>query len=177
VAQKKRRQSVRRGRGARGRTRPAAAVAAEILVVLNGIRRLDRGLRLAAREVQAATGLSAAQLFVLEHLTDSPAASLSDLAARTMTDRSSVSVVVDRLVAGRLASRVASREDRRRAEVRITAAGRAILDRAPPAPTDVLLTGLRGLSAASVRRLGTTLAELNAILGFREAHLLFSDAE
>lgn len=174
---RKRRHSARRRRASRASGRSGPSVSADTVVVLNGIRRLDRGLRLAAREVQSATGLSAAQLFVLEHLAESPAASLSELAARTMTDRSSVSVVVDRLVAARLARRVASRDDRRRAEVRIAAAGRAILERAPPAPTDVLLLGLRRLSAASVRRLGSTLAELNALLGFREAELLFSDSD
>jgi DNA-binding MarR family transcriptional regulator len=149
-----------------------------VVDVLNGIRRLDRGLRVAAREVQRATGLSAAQLFVLEQLVKAPGASLNDLATLTLTDRSSVSVVVDRLVAAGLASRSPSREDRRRAEVHITAAGRKILDRAPPAPTDLLLAGLRKLSSSRRRSLGIALTELNQRLGFRDAQMLFaSDAD
>ena len=154
------RRSRRRRSGAAGRTDATT-------VVLNGIRRLDRGLRVAAREVQRATGLSAAQLFVLEQLVKAPGASLNELAALTLTDRSSVSVVVDRLVAAGLASRGTARDDRRRAEVRITPAGRAILHRAPPAPTDLLLSGMKQLSRESLTRLGTTLSELNEALGFR----------
>ena len=157
----------RRRSGAAGRTDATT-------VVVNGIRRLDRGLRVAARDVQRSTGLSAAQLFVLEQLVKAPGASLNDLAALTLTDRSSVSVVVDRLVASGLASRGTARDDRRRAEVRITPAGRAILNRAPPAPTDLLLSGLRQLSRPSLARLGTTLTELNEALGFREAKMLFA---
>ena len=156
-----------------GRTR-ARDVAKDTANVVNGIRRLDRGLRVAAREVQRTTGLSAAQLFVLEQLQRAPGASLNELAAMTLTDRSSVSAVVDRLVATRLASRGTAAGDRRRAEIRMTAKGRAILARAPRAPTDLLLAALRRLSRASVRRLGVTLAELNAVLGFREAEMLFA---
>ena len=142
--------------------------------VLNGIRRLDRGLRLAARDVQRATGLSAAQLFVLEQLVKAPGASLNELAALTHTDRSSVSAVVDRLVAAGLATRAAARDDRRRAEVRITAGGRAILHRAPPAPTELLLSGLKRLPRASLEQLGVTLSALNEALGFHEADMLFA---
>lgn len=166
MPERKRRPRPRRS-GAAGRTDATT-------VVVNGIRRLDRGLRVAARDVQRATGLSAAQLFVLEQLVKSPGSSLNDLAALTLTDRSSVSVVVDRLVASGLASRAAARDDRRRAEVRITAAGRAILHRAPPAPTDLLLAGLKRLSRTSLEQLGATLNRLNRALGFRQAEMLFA---
>lgn len=152
--------------------RPAATVNVH---VINGIRRLDRGLRVAAREVQRATGLSAAQLFVLEQLLRWPGASLNELAALTMTDRSSVSAVVDRLFAAGLVTRQPSKQDRRRAEVRITPAGRRVLDRAPPAPTDLLLRALRRLPETSLRRLGRDLAQLNHALGFRDAAMLFTD--
>ena len=145
--------------------------------VLDGIRRLDRGLRLAAREVERATGLSAAQLFVLEHLARGPAASLSELAARTLTDRSSVSAVVDRLVSRRLVERVISAGDRRRAEVRITRAGRARLERAPRAPTDLLLAAVARLSSRDVHALAGLLRKLNAELGFEEAGFLFENGE
>lgn len=143
-------------------------------VVVNGIRRLERGLRIAARNVQRATGLSAAQLFALVQLVKAPGASLNELAALTMTDRSSVSVVVDRLVASGLATRSPAHDDRRRAEIRITAAGRAILRRAPPAPTDLLLAGLKHLSRRNQEQLGVTLNALNEALGFHEAEMLFA---
>jgi DNA-binding MarR family transcriptional regulator len=142
-------------------------------VALDGIRRLDRGLRLAARDVERSTGLSAAQLFVMSNLASAPAASLSELATRTMTDRSSVSVVVDRLVAAKLVERVTSEGDRRRAEVRLTRVGRRRLERAPAPPTDRLLRAIARWESADVRRLGALLRRLNAQLGFAESGLLF----
>ena len=144
-------------------------------LVVNGVRRLDRGLRLAAREVERVTGMSAAQLFVLEQLAREPASSIGDLAARTMTDRSSVSVIVDRLAAKRLVTRVTSEGDRRRFEVRITRAGRTVLERAPTPPTDLLIAALESMPVARTRRLGEVLAALNAKLGFEEAGMLFEE--
>lgn len=146
---------------------------AAMALALAGVRRLDRGLRLAARQVERETGLSAAQLYVLEQLREAPAMSLTELARRTFTDRSSVSAVVDRLVAARLAHRAADRSDRRRAELRITPRGRRMLARAPAAPTVLLLRALATLPRARRQALGRALAELNEALGFDAAGLLF----
>lgn len=141
--------------------------------VLQGIRRLDRGLRLAARRGERETGLSAAQLFVLERVSETPALSLSELAARTITDRSSVSAVVDRLTEAGLVQREVSAGDRRRQEIHITTAGRRRLRHAPAAPTDLLLAALRRWPRSKAMRLGRMLAELNEALGFEEAAMLF----
>ena len=153
--------------------RQARAADASVAQVVAGIRRLDRGLRLAARTVERDTGLSAAQLFVLQHLDDAEPLSLNELATRTFTDRSSVSVVVDRLVDAGLVSRTTDPDDRRRARIRITAKGRRVLARAPAAPTDLLLAALRQLPASVVRPLGSSLARLNAALGFTQEEMLF----
>lgn len=165
-------------RRTRQRRKPAPKhrrASAEIIVVIDGIRRLERGLRLAAREVERATGISAAQLFVLEQLVSESPASVSELARRTLTDRSSVSVVVDRLVASGYAGRRPSRADRRRLEISITPKGRRLLDGAPIPPTDLLIAALQRLQRAHVARLGTELARLTAELQFEEARLLFED--
>lgn len=140
---------------------------------LAGVRRLERGLRLAARQVERVTGLSAAQLFVLEHLDGAEGLSLNELAARTFTDRSSVSAVVDRLVEAGLARRSVDPRDKRRAQVRITRRGRSVLEQAPAAPTDLLLRGLAGLSRRRLQSLGESLAALNDALGFVSAEFLF----
>lgn len=142
-------------------------------LALAGVRRLDRGLRLAARQVERETGLSAAQLFVLEHLDDVTGLSLNELADHTFTDRSSVSAVVDRLVDAGLARRSADPDDKRRANIRITRRGRGVLDRAPAAPTQLLLRGLAQLAPAERRSLARTLARLNDELGFVATNMLF----
>ncbi len=145
--------------------------------VLAGIRRLERGLRLAAGDAERATGLSAAQLFSLEKLAEMPAASITVLAARTHTDRSSVSAVVDRLVAAGLVSRNASASDRRRSETRITRKGKAVLARAPKSPTAALLRALGQLPEAKVRQLANGLSALNEQLGYTETAMLFDDED
>lgn len=165
----------RRARGAASRRTEAPSD--DIAEVVRQVRRLDRGLRLAAREVEAAVGASAAQLFVLEQLAGVQAASIGELAERTMTDRSSVSTVVDRLAARGLVARRPSAADRRRAEVRVTAAGRALLARAPKPPTARLVEALASLAPAVVTQLAASLAGLNGAMGLGDAPapLLFSD--
>ena len=162
-----------------GRTRqtPAGRRRKPLEDVVNQVRRLDRGLRLAAREVEAAVGASAAQLFVLAQLAEVPFASIGELAGRTMTDRSSVSTVVDRLAARGLVVRTTSPTDRRRSDVRVTPAGRALLARAPAPPTARLLGALESLPPSVVTQLATNLRRLNDALGLDSARapLLFSD--
>lgn len=67
--------------------------------------------------------LSLAQLFVLQELDKREAQSLNELAERTATHQSSVSVVVRRLVERGLVTWVADTEDRRRVQLAVTPAG------------------------------------------------------
>ncbi len=154
-------------------SRDHAAVATSI----DAFRRILRALRLSAREVQSASGLTAAQLFVLSALADGVPLSLNELAERTMTDRSSVSAVVDRLGERGLLVRRQSQRDRRRAEVALTARGRAIVRRAPPAPTSLLIGGLEAMPALRLRQLSTALTTLIAEMGVADgaATMLFED--
>lgn len=65
---------------------------------LDAIRRILRVLRRSSRLSQREYGIGSPQLFVLQRLADSPASSIKELAERTYTHQSSVSVVVRRLV-------------------------------------------------------------------------------
>ena len=91
-----------------------------IRTVMDGLRRIVRDLRLSARDAERGAGISGAQLFVLQTLSESSAQSLNDLADRTLTDQSSVSVVVKRLVERKLVARKPSEEDGRRVELSLT---------------------------------------------------------
>lgn len=143
--------------------------------VLSGVRRLERGLRLAAHDAERDAGVSAAQLFCLEKLAEGAAPSIADLAARTLTDRSSVSVVVDRLAAAGFVKRSPSRGDRRRSETRITRQGRAVLAGAPLSPTAALVRALERLPQSRVGQLAAALAMLNDELGYTDAAMLFEE--
>jgi DNA-binding MarR family transcriptional regulator len=150
-----------------------AAVAASV----DSLRRVLRALRVAARDTLATTGVSAAQLFVLGALVDGEEASLSDLAQRTMTDRTSVTAVVDRLVQGGLVTKATSREDRRRASIRITPKGRTVLRGAPRPPTALLVEALERVEPAELRRLERGLRALTQAMGIdgEPAGMLFED--
>ncbi len=105
---------------------PAAARA-----LLDALQAVARELRLTERRGRAPLGLPPAQLRALRELAGRPAPSLAELAERTHTDPSSASVVVQRLVERGLVVRADSERDRRRTELRATAAGRALVARAP----------------------------------------------
>jgi DNA-binding MarR family transcriptional regulator len=140
------------------------------------LRRIVRALRVSARSAEKATGLSGAQVFVLQKLAEAPAASLGDLALRTATDQSSVSVVVSRLVERRLVARHASKKDARRVEIRLTEAGRRVLRRSPRVMQDQLLEGLARMSRKSLRTLGVALGELVAEMNLDgEVAMFFED--
>ncbi|HLK11986.1 MAG TPA: MarR family transcriptional regulator [Candidatus Binatia bacterium] len=132
----------------------------ELRAVMDALRRLVRALRLSARAAEKAIGISGAQLFVLQQLAAAPAESLGALAARTHTDQSSVSVVVRRLVERGLVARRSATADARRIEIALTAAGRALLRRAPEPAQTRLLDALQRLSPPRRRVLARALAEI-----------------
>jgi DNA-binding MarR family transcriptional regulator len=133
--------------------------------ILDAIRRLVRHLRLADRAAQSELGISGAQLFVLAEVGKTPAMSLNDVAARTRTDQSSVSVVVSRLVDAGLITRGRDTRDARRLVLDLTAEGRAILDRAPAVPQEVILEAVERLSSAERKRFADSLTALVDVLG------------
>jgi DNA-binding MarR family transcriptional regulator len=133
--------------------------------ILDAIRRLVRHLRIADRAAQIELGISGAQLFVLAELGKTPALSLNDVAARTRTDQSSVSVVVSRLVDAGLVTRDRDPRDARRLVLHLTPAGRALLDRAPAAPQELMLNIVERLLAGDRKRFADTLTALVDELG------------
>ena len=156
-----------------------AGRAANTARTVEAVRRIVRGLRVAAGRTLAETGISAAQLFVLSSLADGAAPSLTELGGRTHTDRSSVADVVERLAAAGLVERARSDRDRRRLEVRITPAGRSLLARAPRPPTALLLDGLAGLGDEELDTLAAGLLRLAQEMGLdaAPAPMLFEDEE
>jgi len=123
---------------------------------LNAIRSIVRALRINTRAIEVKMGISLAQLFVLQQLAERPAESLNELAERTATHQSSVSVVVRRLVERGYVSRTASATDKRRIEIAVTDTGRALIGSAPLTIQTQLMTAMRHMSPGDQ----TTLADL-----------------
>jgi DNA-binding MarR family transcriptional regulator len=141
------------------RRTPAAAVdpTSEAARAMDSLRRVVHALNTATRASQRAFGVSAAQLFVLRQLSATSGQSLSDLAVRTRTTPSSISEVVARLVRRGLIERQPSKDDRRRAELSLTAAGRETLVAAPETVQERLLRGFEQLDLESRTALAETL--------------------
>jgi DNA-binding MarR family transcriptional regulator len=144
---------------------------------LNAIRRLVRGLRVYTRECEAQLGLSAAQLYALSHVDGRAGLSLQELASATMTDLSSVSVVAKRLVAKGLLTQQRSAADKRRAELRLSPAGTALLKLSPVALQDRLAGALAAMPGARRKQLADGLEALlrGAGLDAAPADMFFED--
>lgn len=150
---------------------------AEVRATLDAIRRLVQGIRSPSRRTVDAAGLTAAELFVLHALREAPAQSLNELAARTYTDQSTASPVVERLRRRGYVRRERSSEDARRVVIALTAAGRAMVERAPEAPQSAMISALGRLSPRDRRALARGLTRLVVEMGLsREpAGMLFED--
>lgn len=131
---------------------------------LDGLRAVVQALRESSRSAEQSMGLSGAQLFVLQKLGESPAISLNELAERTHTHQSSVSVVVTRLVRRGLIQRLRSSTDARALELTLTTRGRALLRRAPGAAQDRLIAAIEALGASRRRQLASALDEVAGTL-------------
>jgi DNA-binding MarR family transcriptional regulator len=143
-----------------------AAVSSPVSDALRAIRRFVRALHKADATTERLTGLSSAQLVVLQLLAESEADSVNDLAERTMTDQSSVSTVVTRLEAKRLVVRTPSRQDARRSTVRITESGRALLKTsAQTTLQERLVEVMRSRSPKDLRILACELNEIIVAMG------------
>lgn len=66
----------------------------EIVRVVDALRSIVQSLRISGRLVEQQVGISSAQLYILEELAERPAQSINELAERTFTHQSSVSMVV-----------------------------------------------------------------------------------
>ena len=132
----------------------------DVGVILDALRSIVRELRLASREAEQRVGIHGAQLHALRQLAESPSMSLTELADRTHTDISSVSVVVSRLVEQGLVTRKAADDDRRRLALALTARGRGVLRKAPETGSSRLLRAAAHLSDREVHGLAMTLSKL-----------------
>jgi DNA-binding MarR family transcriptional regulator len=128
--------------------------------VLDDLRRVFQAVRLSARRAEQDLGISGAQLFVLQKLTDRPAESLNELAGRTLTHQSSVSVVVHRLVQRGLVARDRAEDDGRRIELRLTSAGRRLLRRARVTPQAELVKTIQSMRDRELQLMARLMRQL-----------------
>ena len=135
----------------------------DLTVIVDSIRAIVKALRDSGRDTEQRLGITSAQLYVLQELRDKPA-SINELAARTYTHQSSVSMVVARLVENRLVTRSAARNDGRRVLISLTASGKALMRKAPDAAQTRIVSALRSMSKSDLNSLSTGLESLTGVM-------------
>lgn len=130
----------------------------EANVVLDGLRRIVRGLRASSHAARRELAVTGAQLDVLGEIAAEPNTSIQRLSERTLTDPSSVSVVVARLVEKRLVTRARDPRDARRSVLSVTRQGASLVLKAPRPYPARLFAVLRRMPTSELRRLGALLS-------------------
>ena len=145
--------------------------------VLDGLRRVVRALRTTSYVGEGELGIGGAQLYVLREVAAEPGLSLRRLAERTLTDPSSVSVVVGKLVGRGMLARRRSTEDARRHVLTLTARGTAVLAKAPEPVQSRLVSAMGALPHKEVVALARSLSRLVRAAGLESgsAPMFFED--
>lgn len=148
--------------------------------ILDAIRRILRSLRESSRAAETELGISGAQLLVLQCLRSGKSLTINELAERTQTHQSSVSVVISKLTKADLVRRRPSAEDGRKVEVALTAAGTRLLTRqSPRLAQDRLFAALSELSPNKQKQLAELLTHVVDAAGFADqpATLFFEEED
>jgi DNA-binding MarR family transcriptional regulator len=155
-----------------------SAAGAQTRQVLDAIRRIVRALRQSTQSAHRQVGLNGAQVFVLQKLAGERAMSVNDLAERTLTHQSTVSVVVQRLVDKGLIQRGRSAVDGRRLELSLTEAGRRVLRQTPNAAQEQIVQALHRMGDGPRGELAALLTSLVRLIGIDDQHAgLFFEEE
>ena len=126
---------------------------------MEALRQITRVVRVNGHDTRRRVGISPAQLEVLRVLGEGQSLSLSEVAARTMTNLSSVSEVVTRLVNQGMVLRARGEADGRRVELSLSEAGKLAVSVAP-AIDDHVLRGLDRMQPEERRELTRLLGRL-----------------
>jgi DNA-binding MarR family transcriptional regulator len=113
-----------------------------------------------AKEQCARHGITATQLNVLKLLQTVGDLSLSELSKQMAATNSTITGIIDRMVAANLVAREQSSEDRRVWRIRLTSEGRAIARKIDIAPWEILQRALLTLPPAELGQLVKTLVKI-----------------
>ncbi|HZV93408.1 MAG TPA: MarR family winged helix-turn-helix transcriptional regulator [Caldimonas sp.] len=132
--------------------------------VLRRFRLVFNAVKSHFQHIEKASGIGGAQVWALSIIGERPGLGVTDLARAMDVHQSTASNLVRSLVERGLVDTTRAGPDRRAVQLRLLAAGRRVLRRAPPPLTGVLPQALARLDEATLRRLDHDLAELIAVL-------------
>jgi DNA-binding MarR family transcriptional regulator len=144
--------------------------------IIDDIRRLVQAIRIASSDSEKRVGLSAAQLFVLNKLDEEKGLSINDLAERTLTHQSSVSVIVQKLEMKGLIKRETSDLDARKMHVSLTKKGARLIKRSPRSVQEQMIKGLEKMKPAMRHQFSHTFTVFLRAAGIKgDAPMMFDD--
>ena len=126
--------------------------------VMDCLRRIVRELQTASRSRSSKVRLSGAQLWVLQQIGKTPGITLTQLAAQTLTNTSTVSELTSRMVKAGYVKRGSHRADGRRITLSLTGRGMLAVRGSQRAFQDRLTGALLGLPQSQVARLADAFA-------------------
>ncbi len=133
--------------------------------VLVAVRRILHAADLRSRRLSRETGLTAAQLAVLQSIADLGEVTTGRISADASLTQATVTVILDRLVERGLVERYRSADDRRIVHSRLTAAGAQALAAAEPAVSARLVRQFERLPEDKQAELVTSLEWMVQALG------------
>jgi DNA-binding MarR family transcriptional regulator len=136
--------------------------------VLRRFRLVFNAVKTHFRQVEKKAGVGGAQLWALSVIRDTPGIGVGELARAMDIHQSTASNLVRSLLETSLIAAAKEGADRRAVQLTLLPAGARVLRRAPGPFTGVLPTALRGLDAATLKRLDRDLGKLIESLGADE---------
>jgi DNA-binding MarR family transcriptional regulator len=128
--------------------------------ILDSLRSLVQVLQNYSKRLETDLGMSGAQLFVLQKVSEDNLSSINEIAEKTLTHQSSVSVVVDRLFQKDLVERKPDALDKRRSLIAVSAKGVKILRKAGATPQEKLAKSIMKLSDTERKSLAKNLSKI-----------------
>ena len=131
---------------------------------LRALRRILRAADQGGRKLAVATGLTPSQLMVLQQIERSDATTPGSVAASLKFGQATVTNIVDRLEAAGFVTRQRNERDKRQIFLRLTAAGRRVLDQAPDLLQEQFRDRFEGLPKWEQAMILAALEHLGALL-------------
>jgi DNA-binding MarR family transcriptional regulator len=145
------------------RTKPREDAASEEVLIL--LRRLIRAVDLHSKKLVRETGLTTPQVVVLQAIRDSGEVTTGRISSAVSLSQATVTTIVDRLEDRGLIERYRSTIDRRVVHLRLTAAGRSALRKAPPLLHERFRRSYASLNPARQRAILNALRDVAEMMG------------
>ncbi len=128
--------------------------------ILRSLRRISRAIDLHSKHLASTFGLTGPQLVALRTVGQLEEAAPSEIAREVSLSQATMTGIIDRLAARQLVTRERTSKDRRRVTVRLTDAGRALIEQAPSPLQERFVDRLQRLEPEEQHRIRSSLERI-----------------